>query len=119
MRVAFTVVICGLAHQLLTNPAGYVATSPAAGPGRQARRQSQPGPGGNRDAARYWVAVGNLFHRLRRGVDGDQQRERRHGERNDGFALAFVAVAVMAVGNAGGRICAGLLSDRIGRAAGH
>lgn len=30
--------------------------------------------------------------------------------------LAFLAVAIMAVGNAGGRIVAGLLSDRIGRA---
>ncbi|MBI5441256.1 MAG: OFA family MFS transporter [Deltaproteobacteria bacterium] len=29
--------------------------------------------------------------------------------------LAFLAVAIMAVGNAGGRIVAGLLSDRIGR----
>jgi nitrate/nitrite transporter NarK len=29
--------------------------------------------------------------------------------------LAFVAVAVMAIGNAGGRILAGTLSDRIGR----
>ena len=29
--------------------------------------------------------------------------------------LAFVAVAVMAVGNAGGRIAAGTLSDKIGR----
>jgi MFS family permease len=28
---------------------------------------------------------------------------------------AFVAVAVMAIGNAAGRVCAGLLSDRIGR----
>jgi nitrate/nitrite transporter NarK len=30
-------------------------------------------------------------------------------------AMAFVAVAIMAVGNAAGRIAAGLLSDRIGR----
>jgi nitrate/nitrite transporter NarK len=30
-------------------------------------------------------------------------------------STAFVAVAVMALGNAGGRICAGLLSDKIGR----
>lgn len=30
--------------------------------------------------------------------------------------LAFIAVAVMAVGNAGGRIIAGILSDKIGRA---
>jgi len=30
-------------------------------------------------------------------------------------SAAFVAVAVMALGNAGGRICAGLLSDKIGR----
>ncbi len=30
--------------------------------------------------------------------------------------LAFLAVAIMAIGNAGGRIVAGLLSDRIGRA---
>jgi MFS family permease len=29
--------------------------------------------------------------------------------------LAFVAVAVMAVGNAGGRILAGIISDKIGR----
>ncbi len=29
--------------------------------------------------------------------------------------MAFVAVAIMAIGNAGGRILAGLLSDRIGR----
>ena len=28
---------------------------------------------------------------------------------------AFIAVAVMAIGNAGGRVCAGLLSDKIGR----
>jgi MFS family permease len=28
---------------------------------------------------------------------------------------AFIAVAVMAIGNAGGRICAGVLSDKIGR----
>ena len=30
--------------------------------------------------------------------------------------MAFLAVAIMAIGNAGGRIVAGLLSDRIGRA---
>ena len=30
-------------------------------------------------------------------------------------SAAFVAVAVMAIGNAGGRVCAGLLSDKIGR----
>jgi MFS transporter, OFA family, oxalate/formate antiporter len=30
-------------------------------------------------------------------------------------SAAFVAVAVMAIGNAAGRICAGLLSDKIGR----
>jgi MFS family permease len=30
--------------------------------------------------------------------------------------LAFVAVAVMAIGNAGGRIVAGIVSDKIGRA---
>ena len=29
--------------------------------------------------------------------------------------MAFVAVAVMAIGNAGGRVTAGLLSDKIGR----
>ena len=29
--------------------------------------------------------------------------------------LAFVAVTIMAIGNAGGRILAGILSDRIGR----
>ena len=30
--------------------------------------------------------------------------------------IAFLAVALMAIGNAGGRIVAGMLSDRIGRA---
>jgi predicted MFS family arabinose efflux permease len=32
-----------------------------------------------------------------------------------GVEYAFIAVAVMAIGNAGGRICAGILSDKIGR----
>ena len=31
------------------------------------------------------------------------------------MTLLAPAVAVMAIGNAGGRICAGLLSDKIGR----
>jgi len=31
--------------------------------------------------------------------------------------LAFIAVAILAIGNAGGRIIAGIISDKIGRRA--
>jgi MFS family permease len=108
--IAFTIAICGLA-QLLVNP-----PAPASNTGANVST-ANPAPTGTglfRDPALYllWVlyfiaagaglmVISSISGMARKSM-GD---------------AAFVAVAVMAIGNAGGRIVAGLVSDKIGRRA--
>ena len=107
--IVFCVAVCGLA-QLLRNP------PVSAVPGRTGSNATGPGvvaPAGVWRSpvfyllwALYFVGAGaglmviSSISGMARKSMGD---------------AAFLAVAVMAVGNAGGRIVAGLLSDRIGR----
>jgi len=107
--IAFSVAVCGLA-QLLRNPpvpaAPASAGSSGAGPGSSAPPGVWRSPAFYLLWALYFVAAGaglmviSSISGMARKSMGD---------------AAFVAVAVMAVGNAAGRIVAGLLSDRIGR----
>jgi MFS family permease len=109
--IVFAIVVCGLA-QLLKNPLpGFVASGPARDP------QTQPvinrGPGDILGMPDFWVLWVVYFIGSGAGlmvissVSGMAKKSMG--------ASAFVAVAMMALGNAGGRICAGLLSDRMGR----
>lgn len=114
LGIAFVVIVCGLAQMLINPPAGYVAgAKPATGssPAKPAAVNVTPG-----EIIRtplfyllwviYFIGAGAGLMVI--GSIGGMAKKSM-GE------LAFVAVAVMAIGNAGGRILAGTLSDKIGR----
>ena len=113
LGIAFTAIVCGLAQLLVNPPAGYVAgPKPAAGAAaKPAASQSTPSeilrtPG-------FWVLWLIYFIGSGAGLmvigSISGMAKKSMGE------AAFVAVALMAIGNAGGRILAGTLSDKIGR----
>jgi len=114
LGIAFTAIVCGLAQLLRNPPAGYVAGVKPSGPGsatKSAVANSTPGeilrtPGFYLLWVIYFIGAGAGLMVIG-SVSG--MAKKSMGE------AAFIAVAVMAIGNAGGRICAGLLSDRIGR----
>lgn len=112
---AFLVVVCGLAQFLVNPPAGYSPEAP-----QTAEQAAKPKPKSEnfepmqmlrtRSFYLLWfvyfvgsgaglMIIGNVAGMAKASL-GD---------------LAWVVVALMAVGNAGGRIVAGTLSDKIGR----
>ena len=110
--IAFPVIVCGLAQLLVNPPPGYVATPPTSG--------SSPKPlAANLKPAQilatptFWVLWVIYFIGSGAGLMVISSVSGMAKKTMGG--AAFVAVALMAIGNAGGRICAGLLSDRIGR----
>ena len=116
LGMAFTVIVCGLAQQLKNPPAGFVA-APVAAAGKTV---SASAPAVNnatpRDLLRspgfyllwiiYCIGAGAGLMVIS-SISG--MAKKSMGEH------AFIAVAVMAIGNASGRIIAGVLSDKIGR----
>ncbi len=113
--IAFVLIVCGLAQLLINPPAGYVAAVKSPKPGAAAKpaapTDSRPAeilrtPGFWLLWVIYFIGAGAGLMVIS-SVSG--MAKKSMGE------LAFVAVAVMAVGNAGGRVVAGILSDRIGR----
>ena len=114
---AFTIVVCGLSFLLVNPPAGYV-------PVEVARKGEDPkpvptGPANHstisdmvRSPSFYllWVTffIGAGAGLMVIGSVAGMAKQSMG-------TMAFVAVAIMAIGNAGGRVIAGLLSDRIGR----
>ncbi|MBI3879161.1 MAG: OFA family MFS transporter [Verrucomicrobia bacterium] len=110
---AFIVIVCVLAQLLVNPPPGYVAaTAPnTAGAARPATANSAPA-----EILRtplFWLlwliyAIGSGAGLMVIASIGPMAKATMKEQ-------VFVAVAVMAVGNASGRILAGLLSDKIGR----
>jgi OFA family oxalate/formate antiporter-like MFS transporter len=110
--IAFILVVCGLSLLLVNPPAGYVpasaaakkktaAAAPAATPGEMLRS-----PTFYLLWVMYFIGAGAGLMVIS-SVSG--MAKKSMGD------AAFVAVAVLAIGNAGGRIAAGILSDKIGR----
>ena len=119
LAVAFTVVVCGLSFFVVNPPKGYVPAEPA-DPGPVAKLNASK-PAVNASASEMlrnykfyvlWLAyfigagaglmvIGSVAGLAKKSM-GD---------------MAFLAVAIMALGNAGGRVIAGVLSDKIGRRA--
>ena len=113
LGAAFTVIVCGLAQLLQNPPPGYVpagtggaacATAPVVASSTPAEILRTPG------FYLLWLiyfigagaglmVIGSVSGMARKSM-GD---------------AAFVAVAVMAIGNAAGRVVAGMVSDKIGR----
>lgn len=106
---AFLVIIVGLAQFLQNPPAGYVA-DPRSGAKPAA---TGLGPGEIIRTGNFWLLWLIYFAGAGAGlmVIGSISGMAKSTMKES----AFIAVAVMAVGNAGGRIGAGLLSDKIGR----
>lgn len=113
LGIAFVAIVCGLAQMLVNPPAGYVAgAKPAAGSAPKAAAVNVAPGEIIRSPLFYllWViyfigaGAGLMVIGSISGMAKTSMKE-----------MAFVAVAVMAIGNAGGRILAGTLSDRIGR----
>lgn len=109
--IAFVVIVCGLAQLLVNPPAGYVAATAAGTVAKPAPVGMTPGeilrtPGFWLLWVIYFIGAGAGLMVI--GSIGGMAKK------SMGTA-AFVAVAIMAIGNAGGRILAGFLSDRIGR----
>ena len=112
LGIAFVVIVCGLAQLLVNPPVGYVAgPASAAGAAKPAAASATP-----RDLFRsplfyllwviYFIGSGAGLMVIS-SISG--MAKKSMGDH------AFVAVAIMAIGNAGGRIAAGTLSDKIGR----
>ncbi|HNS21270.1 MAG TPA: OFA family MFS transporter [Sedimentisphaerales bacterium] len=109
--VAFLLVVCGLSLLLVNPPAGYVPAGSTAKKKAVAVVLATPG-----EMLRtrtfyllwlmYFIGAGAGLMVIS-SVSGMAKKSMG--------AAAFIAVAVLAVGNAAGRIVAGILSDRIGR----
>ncbi len=116
--IAFLIVVCGLSALLRNPPVGYVPESSVAKAG-----QPVPAPKKQYDARPselmktrafytiwiiYFIGAGAGLMIIG-SVAGMAQKSMGN--------LAFLAVAILAIGNAGGRIIAGMISDKIGRRA--
>jgi MFS family permease len=119
LGIGFTIVVCGLSFLLVNPPQGYVPAEP-----------SDLGPLAKLNAAKpvvnatvsemlrnykfyvLWVAffIGSGAGLMVIGSVAGLAKKSMG-------PMAFVAVAIMALGNAGGRVVAGVLSDKIGRRA--
>lgn len=113
LGVAFVVIVCGLA-QLLVNPPPGVVTGPKPAAGAPpAPVAVNAAPAEILRQPTFWLLWGIYFIGAGAGlmVIGSISGMAK----NSMGDLAFLAVAILAVGNAGGRILAGTLSDRIGR----
>lgn len=114
LGIAFTVIVCCLAQMLVNPPPGHVA-GPQPAPGAAAKAAAASAtPREILCQPTFWLLWVIYFIGAGAGlmVIGSVSGM---AKKSMGADWAFVAVAVMAIGNAGGRILAGTLSDRIGR----
>src|ERR1051325_2249722 len=114
LGIAFVVIVCGLAQLLVNPPSGYVA-GPKHAPGSAAKpAANNPTPAEILRQPTFWLLWVIYFIGSGAGLMVISSMSGM-AKRSMGEKLAFIAVAIMAIGNAGGRIIAGTLSDRIGR----
>jgi len=115
--IAFTVVVCGLAQLLKPPPQGYVpAGTPAPQPGAANGKKENFTPGEMMKTWQFYLlwfmyACGSGAGLMIIGILAPMAKEQA------GIELGFILVAALAVGNGGGRILAGMVSDKIGRKA--
>ncbi len=115
--IGFTVVVCGLANMLKNPPAGYVpagaAPAPTAGSAPAPVAAVNLSPSQLLKTLDFYILWLAFFISAGAGlmVIGSIAGMAKASM----GANAFVAVAVMAIGNAGGRVVTGIVSDMIGR----
>lgn len=114
LGIAFIAIVCGMALLVSNPPAGFVPAGAA--PAAAAKKSAAPDrtPREVLRDGRLYTLWATFFIGAGAGlmVIGSVAgiAKKSMGE------YAFIAVAVMAIGNAGGRIIAGVLSDKLGRA---
>jgi nitrate/nitrite transporter NarK len=108
--LAFAVVVCGLAQLLLNPPSERIPSSASPQTGIKA---AGAGPGEMLREPTFYLLW--IIYLIGSGTGLMVISSISGMAKKSMGASAFVAVAVMALGNAGGRISAGWLSDRIGR----
>ena len=116
--IAFLIVVCGLSMLLVNPPAGYIPQDSSSQGGQvsaSAGVSNDAGVGKMMKTPAFYTLWFIYFIGAGAGlmVIGSVagMAKQSMGE------LAFLVVAIMAVGNAGGRVVAGILSDKIGRRA--
>lgn len=116
LGIAFIVIVCGMAMLISNPPAGFVpagASLVSAAAKKSAKFDAMPSE--ILQEGRFYILWLTYFIGAGAGlmVIGSiaGMAKKSMGD------LAFISVALMAVGNAAGRIGAGILSDKIGRAA--
>ena len=112
LGIAFVVIVCGLAQFLVNPPSGYVASAAKSATAKPTATVNAS-PSQILHTPKFWLLWVIYFIGAGAGLmvisSVSGMAKKSMGD------LAFVAVAVMAIGNAGGRIGAGTLSDKIGR----
>ena len=113
--IAFLIVVCGLSTMLVNPPADYKPEeNNVAGAEKQpAKPQNDIPPSGMMKSGKFYIIW--LIYFIGAGA-GLMVISSVAGMAKKSLGdMAFLAVAIMAIGNAGGRIIAGVLSDKIGR----
>src|SRR5512138_3658115 len=118
LGIGFTALVCGLSFFLVNPPQGYVPAEPAKKEG-DAKAAAKSVYNANVSEMirlpKFSLLWTNFFIGAGAGlmvigsVAGLAKKSMG--------SMAFLAVAIMAIGNAGGRVIAGILSDKIGRRA--
>ena len=118
LGIGFTAIVCGLSFLLANPPQGFVPEEPAKKEGDTkpaAKPVHNASVGEMLRSSKFYLLWMNFFIGAGAGlmVIGSVAvlAKKSLGP------MAFVAVAIMAVGNAGGRVVAGIVSDKIGRKA--
>jgi MFS family permease len=114
LGLAFIVIVCGMSMLLCNPPSGFSPAAKGSTAIAKAASYKDVGPTQMLKDGRFYTLWLTFFIGAGAGlmVIGSIAgiAKQSMGE------LAFIAVAVMALGNASGRIIAGILSDKIGRA---
>jgi MFS family permease len=114
LGIGFIVIVCGMSMLLCNPPSGFSPAAKASSGITKAASYKDFGPAQMLKDGRFYTLWLTFFIGAGAGlmVIGSIAGIAKHsmGE------LAFIAVAVMALGNASGRIIAGIVSDKIGRA---
>jgi MFS transporter, OFA family, oxalate/formate antiporter len=113
LGIAFVVIVCGLAQMLVNPEPGFVAGTKSSGSATKPASTVNAAPSELLRQPTFWLLWVIYFIGAGAGLmvisSMSGMAKKSMGD------LAFLAVAIMAIGNAGGRIGAGMLSDRIGR----
>lgn len=115
--IAFLIIVCLLSLMLINPPAGYVpeGSVPSSGSGPAKAAQTNFLPSDMLKTGVFYKVW--LLYFIGSGAGLMVIGSVASMAKKSMGIYAFIAVAIMAIGNAGGRITAGILSDKIGRKA--